>query len=96
LQNQLELLASRMTIFGNARASTEAAEYLAAIRARIRRSLDDPRPDMALAEVDSHLAALFARAAQTCNGNLIRSSWPFNPGARSSAEIKNFATSPAR
>jgi antitoxin ParD1/3/4 len=64
LQKWLELLAFRMAIFGNARASTEAADYLVAIRARIRRSLDDPRPDMTLAEVDAHLAALFARAAR--------------------------------
>ena len=53
-----------MAIFGYDRVPTEAAEYLAAIRARIRRSLDDPRPDMTIAEVDAHLAALFARAAQ--------------------------------
>jgi len=42
----------------------EDAERLNAIRARIRRSLDDPRPDMTLAEVDAHLDALFARAEQ--------------------------------
>jgi antitoxin ParD1/3/4 len=42
----------------------EDSERLAAIRARIRRSLDDPRPDMTLEEVDAHLAALFARAEQ--------------------------------
>jgi hypothetical protein len=35
----------------------------APIRARIRRSLDDPRPDVTLAEVDAHLAAHFTRAA---------------------------------
>jgi hypothetical protein len=51
-----------MTILGENRVPTE---YLTAIRARIRRSLDDPRPDMTLAEVDAHLAAVFARAAQT-------------------------------
>jgi len=39
-------------------------DYLVAIRARIRRSLEDPRPDMKLAEVDAHLAAHFARASQ--------------------------------
>jgi antitoxin ParD1/3/4 len=42
----------------------EDAERLAAMRARIRRSLDDPRPDMSLLEVDAHLAALFERAEQ--------------------------------
>jgi antitoxin ParD1/3/4 len=42
----------------------EDAERLTAIRARIRRSLDDPRPDMTLEEVDAHLATLFARAEQ--------------------------------
>jgi len=40
---------------------------IASILARIRRSLDDPRPDMTLAEVDAHLTALFARASQTGN-----------------------------
>lgn len=40
----------------------EDAEHLVAIRARIRRSLDDPRADLSAKEVDAHLAALFARA----------------------------------
>jgi antitoxin ParD1/3/4 len=45
-----------------------AAEDLVAIRARIRRSLDDPRPDMTLVEeVDALLAAAFARAQQAGN-----------------------------
>jgi antitoxin ParD1/3/4 len=35
-------------------------ERLAAIRARIRRSLDDPRPDLDSDEVDRRLEALFA------------------------------------
>ena len=42
----------------------ENAERLTAIRARIRRSLDDPRPDMTLEEVDTALDAAFARAEQ--------------------------------
>ena len=38
----------------------EDAERLLAIRARIRRSLDDPRPDLDEDEVDGRLKALFA------------------------------------
>jgi hypothetical protein len=38
------------------------AERLAVIRARIRRSLDDPRPSLSSEEVDTHLKALFAAA----------------------------------
>lgn len=40
----------------------EDAERLNAIRARIRRSLGDPRPDLSLEEVDAHLEALFTEA----------------------------------
>jgi antitoxin ParD1/3/4 len=40
----------------------EDAERLNAIRTRIRRSLDDPRPDMTLEEVDASLEAMFADA----------------------------------
>ncbi|TGD98633.1 ribbon-helix-helix domain-containing protein [Methylobacterium nonmethylotrophicum] len=40
----------------------EDAERLNAIRARIRRSLDDPRPDLTGEEVQSNLDALFAEA----------------------------------
>ena len=40
----------------------EDAERLDAIRARIRRSLDDPRPDLSADEVQEHLDALFAEA----------------------------------
>ncbi|SFV13922.1 antitoxin ParD1/3/4 [Methylobacterium sp. 174MFSha1.1] len=40
----------------------EHAERLNAIRARIRRSLDDPRPDLTLEQVDAHLEELFAEA----------------------------------
>jgi antitoxin ParD1/3/4 len=43
----------------------EDAERLNVIRARIRRSLDDPRPDLTLEEVDAHLEAVFTRAKQT-------------------------------
>jgi len=38
------------------------AERLADIRARIRRSLEDPSPDLSLKEVDAELDALFAKA----------------------------------
>ena len=40
----------------------EHAETLADIRARIRRSLDDPRPCLTSEEVDAELDALFAKA----------------------------------
>ncbi|MET7245737.1 ribbon-helix-helix protein, CopG family [Methylobacterium sp. EM32] len=40
----------------------EHAERLNAIRARIRRSLDDPRPDLTGDEVQANLDALFAEA----------------------------------
>ncbi len=33
----------------------ERAEHLKSIRARIRKSVDDPRPDLTGAEVDAHL-----------------------------------------
>jgi len=42
----------------------EHIETLADIRARIRRSLDDPRPDLTLEEVDAELDEAFARAEQ--------------------------------
>jgi hypothetical protein len=57
-------------IFGYDRVSTETAAYLVAIRARIRRSLEDPRPDMMLAEVDAYLAAVFMRAGQAALSHL--------------------------
>jgi antitoxin ParD1/3/4 len=41
----------------------EDAERLAAIRARIRQSLDDPQPDLSMEEVDARLEALFAGTA---------------------------------
>jgi antitoxin ParD1/3/4 len=37
----------------------EHAERLAAIRTRIRRSLDDPRPDLTGEEMDTQLQAIF-------------------------------------
>jgi antitoxin ParD1/3/4 len=42
----------------------EHAERLDVLRARIRHSLDDPRPNLSLAEIDAQLATLFARAEQ--------------------------------
>ncbi len=42
----------------------EDAERLDAIRARIHRSLDDPRPPLSLEEVDAHLEALFKDAGK--------------------------------
>lgn len=40
----------------------EDAERIALIRARIRRSIDDPRPSLTDAEVDERLERLFADA----------------------------------
>jgi antitoxin ParD1/3/4 len=45
----------------------EDAERLTAIRARIRRSLDDSRPNLTSEEVDAQLAALFAKAQQAAD-----------------------------
>ncbi len=44
------------------RQRVDDANRLAVIRARVRRSLDDPRPNLTLAEVDAHLDAAFVRA----------------------------------
>jgi len=41
----------------------EDAQRLEGIRARIRRSLDDPRPSLSEEEVDAHLKEVFDRAA---------------------------------
>jgi antitoxin ParD1/3/4 len=46
----------------------EDAERLNAIRARVRRSLDDPRPDMSFDEVEARLAKLHADAV-TAHGD---------------------------
>lgn len=46
----------------------EDAERLTVIRARIRRSLNDPRPNMTLEEVDARLATRFAEARRA-SGN---------------------------
>ncbi len=46
----------------------EDAERLNVIRARIRRSLDDPRPALSLEEVDAHLEALFAEVENEPRG----------------------------
>jgi antitoxin ParD1/3/4 len=40
------------------------AERLAAIRARIRRSIDDPRRSLTEEEADTHFKALFAETAK--------------------------------
>ena len=40
----------------------EDTERLSAIRTRIRRSLDDPRPDLTGDEVQANLDAMFAQA----------------------------------
>jgi antitoxin ParD1/3/4 len=40
----------------------EDAERLDNIRARIRRSLDDPRPDLSIGEVGENLERVFAEA----------------------------------
>ena len=42
----------------------EDAERLAAIRARIRRSIDDPRPSLTESKADAHFKALFAKTAK--------------------------------
>jgi antitoxin ParD1/3/4 len=42
----------------------EDAERLEAIRARIRRSIDDPRPSMTEKRADAHFKALFAKIAK--------------------------------
>ena len=42
-----------------------ADERLAVIRARIRASLDDPRPNLSLEEVDAHITTLIAKAERT-------------------------------
>jgi antitoxin ParD1/3/4 len=39
----------------------EDAERLDAIRARIRRSIDDPRPPLSIEEVEARMEALFAQ-----------------------------------
>ncbi len=46
----------------------ENAERLTAIRARIRRSLDDPAPDLTLEELDASLETMFADA-ENAGGN---------------------------
>jgi antitoxin ParD1/3/4 len=46
------------------RTREEDAERLSVIRARIRRSLDDSRPNLTSEDVAKHLAELFAKAQQ--------------------------------
>jgi antitoxin ParD1/3/4 len=43
----------------------EDAERLAAIRARIRRSIDDPRPNLSEAKTRAHFKRQFAKAAKS-------------------------------
>jgi antitoxin ParD1/3/4 len=40
----------------------EDVDRVEAMRARIRRSIDDPRPNLSAEEVDAQLTALFAKA----------------------------------
>jgi antitoxin ParD1/3/4 len=42
----------------------EDAERLEEIRARVRRSIDDPRPSMTEKQVDAHFKSLFAKTAK--------------------------------
>lgn len=56
-----EVLRDAMRVWQRQR--LEDTERLAAIRARIRRSLDDPRPDLSTKEVDARLKALFVDTA---------------------------------
>jgi antitoxin ParD1/3/4 len=42
----------------------EDAERLAAVRARIRRSIDDPRPSLTEEQADAHFKVLFAKTAK--------------------------------
>ena len=46
----------------------EDAERLTTLRGRIRRSLDDPRPDVSAAEVERHLANLHAETVRAHRG----------------------------
>ncbi|WP_342164532.1 type II toxin-antitoxin system ParD family antitoxin [Methylobacterium sp. SD21] len=40
----------------------EKTDHLESIRARIQRSLDDPRPDLTIEEVEADMEVLFAQA----------------------------------
>lgn len=55
-----EVLRDAMRLWQRQRA--EDAERLAAIRARIHRSLDDPRADLSEDEVEARMQAVFATA----------------------------------
>lgn len=44
------------------------AERLDAIRARVRRSMDDPRPDLGAADADAHFEAMLAAAEKDSGG----------------------------
>lgn len=47
----------------------EDAERLAAIRARVNRSLDDPRPDLDADDVDERIARLAAQLSPSPRGD---------------------------
>lgn len=53
----------REALRGWQRQRAEDAERLASVRARARRSLDDPRPSLTEAELDRELAAFYADVA---------------------------------
>jgi antitoxin ParD1/3/4 len=53
----------RDALRGWQRQRAEDAERLAGVRARIQRSLEDPRPSLTEAEVDLELAAFMAEVA---------------------------------
>lgn len=42
----------------------EDAERLEAIRARVKRSVEDPRPDVTAADVEAHMQGFFRRAKE--------------------------------
>ncbi|CAA2140440.1 ribbon-helix-helix domain-containing protein [Methylobacterium bullatum] len=46
----------------------EDAGRLSEIRSRVRRSLDDPRPDLTTTDADRHLARLFADEGTETSG----------------------------
>jgi antitoxin ParD1/3/4 len=58
-----EVLRDAMRVWQRQR--IEDAERIEAIRARVRRSLEDPRPSLSEEEVEARLQALFAETAKT-------------------------------
>lgn len=55
----------REALRGWQRQRAEDAERLASVRARVRRSVDDPRPSLSESEVDRELAVFFAQMASS-------------------------------